>query len=40
MIKFELNLPSGDIITQIDNCCHGYNINRVTKITLALFCHE
>ena len=35
MIKFELN-----IITQIDSCCHGENINRATKITLALFCDQ
>ena len=40
MIKFELNWSSGNVITQIGDCCHGYKISIVTKIKLASFCRE
>ena len=39
MLKFELNVSSGNIITQIEDCCHGNKVSIVTKITLASFCH-
>ena len=35
MIKFELSWSSGNVITRIDDCCHGYKINIATKITLT-----
>ena len=40
MIKFELNWSSVNVITQLDDCRHGYKINIATKITPASVCHE
>ena len=39
MINFELNGSSGNVITRVEDSCHGYKISIATKITPASFYH-
>ena len=34
----KLDRSLGNVITQIDDCCHGYEMSIETRITLTLFC--
>ena len=40
MIISELNQITGNVITRVDDCCHGYKISKATKITLVSVCRE
>ena len=40
LMEARVNWSSGNVITRIYNCCHGYKISIATKIKLASFYHE